>query len=378
MFFHDLKYGFKLSIRNKSQIFWSLIFAVILGTLFYASFGNVYEKELASSIDVVCYIDDENIKTAFDSTLTEVSINEDGDKLLNITYADSFEEAEELLDDNTGFLYSEDGELKVMLKDNGIYESVLVNVVREFHQKASIITEASTKADQETMQQIIGIMSETAENNIEKELTSASMDPYLIYFYNLLAMSCLFSSFAVLDITSRNQGNLSAVGARKCVSSANVVKTSIAELLAHVIVMYVLVVLSFVYLSMIGVKFGDKIPAILATLLVGVIMGTSFGFFIGSMKLQRSIKEGIATGVSLVFCFFSGLMIANIRPYIEEHCPIFDKINPASMICDSLYSLYVYDDYDRLYFNLISMGIVSVLFIAGGILVGRRKSYASL
>lgn len=378
MFIHDLKYGFLMAIRDKSQIFWSLIFTVILGTLFYVSFGNIYEKEVAHTIDVVCFFDDENIHKAFDENIAEVRINEDGDKLLNITYASDMEEAMNLLDDNRGLFYSENGELKVMLKDNGVYESMLAVIVRKFHQTQSVIENASANGGAEIIPEIVSILSDTTNNNADKKLTDGNMDPYLIYFYNLLAMSCLFSSFSVLDITSRNQGNLSFVGARKCMSSTNVIITSLAEIVAHVIVMYALTVLSFVYLTVIGVDFGHKIFAILLILLMGVILGTSLGFFIGSIKISSSLKQSLVTGISLALCFFSGLMIANIRPYIEENCPIFDKINPASMICDSFYALNVYDNYDRVMFNIISMLITSTILIAGGILIGRRKNYASL
>ena len=378
MFFHDFKYGLLMSIRNKSQIFWSLIFTVILGTLFFVSFGDIYEMELANSVEVVCYFEDETIKQAFDENIANITMNDEGEKLLDITYAQSMDEAMDLLDDNTGLFYSEDGELKVMLKDNGIYESVLVSVVREYHQTASVIKSVADKSDPQSIQSIIELLRKTSDNNTDKKLTSGNMDPYLIYFYNLIAMSCLFSSFSVIDITARNQGNLSPVGARKCMSSTNVAVTSLAELAAHVLTMFVLSFASFLYLIIIGVDFGDRIPEIALIILTGTVMGTAFGFFIGSMKVSTSIKEGLTTGISLAFCFFSGLMVSNIRPYIEEHCPVLNDINPAAMICDSLYSLNVYETNDRLYFNLVSMIIVSALFIAGGILIGRRKNYASL
>ena len=41
MFWHLYKYHFKASIRNKSAIFWSFAFPLILATLFYFGFGNL-------------------------------------------------------------------------------------------------------------------------------------------------------------------------------------------------------------------------------------------------------------------------------------------------------------------------------------------------
>lgn len=380
MFFHSFKYGILMSIRNKSQIFWSLLFTIILGTLFYSTFGNAYDMELNKSVKVACYFENEEIKNAFDMSVADAALNDDGDKLLDITYADNWAAAEELLLDGdvAGILYSQDDSLKLMVKDNGISESVLGVVVERFHQNSTIIKEAAMMGDEGLVGSIVALLGSDGSNNKERKLTDASMNPFLIYFYNLIAMSCLFSSFAVLDITSRNQGNLSAVGARKCVAKRSVVVSQVAELLAHVVVMFALSFASFLYLMMIGVDFGDKIGAITITILMGNIMGTAFGFFVGSFNLSAGIKDGLTVGISLIFCFFSGLMVADMRPLIEDKFPLFNDINPAAMICDSLYALNVYEGYDRLITNLASMMIVSVIFIAGGMLVGRRKSYASL
>lgn len=37
---HLLKYQFLQTIRSRSIMFWALAFPLILGTLFYVSFGN--------------------------------------------------------------------------------------------------------------------------------------------------------------------------------------------------------------------------------------------------------------------------------------------------------------------------------------------------
>lgn len=379
MFFHNFKYGLLMSVRNKTQIFWSLLFAMILGTLFYSTFGNAYSLEINRSVEVACYIQNEEIKNAFDKSVAGITRNEEGDLLLDISYADSMEDAEKLLEDGdvAGILYSDKDTLKLIVKSNGIDSSVLTTIVEQFHQNQIILNEIVQKEDDK----LIGAMAELfaeRDNNQEIKLADINMSPYLLYFYNLIAMSCLFASFSALEVASRNQGNLSVVGARKCVAKRNIFVGSIAELLAHVVVMTILTLLAFAYLLLLGVDFGDKLAAISLTIFVGTIMGSAFGFFIGSFNLSAGVKDGITVGVSLALCFFSGLMIADFRPMIEENCPILNDINPAAMICDSLYALNVYDTYNRFFANLISMLITSAIFVIGGILVGRRKSYASL
>lgn len=380
MLLHNFKYSFLLSVRNKAQIFWSLIFAVILGTLFYSTFGNAYEYDLIDTIKVVCCIEDKELDTAFRMSVEQMKIDDDK-KLLEVTYITSFEEAKEELtqDKYVGLFYSEKGELKLMVKNNGISESVLSSVVSGFHQNSQIVKAVAEKNEAALMDVILKLAEEGGNNNVERKLSDANMSPFLIYFYNLIAMSCMFASFAVLDVVERSQANLSAIGARKNLAENNVVACRLTELLAHVLVMFVLSTLSFVYLCIIGVDFGDKIPAIILTIFIGDIMGSALGFLIGSIpNLNSNAKNGICTGVSLALCFFSGLMIADLRAVIETNCPILNDINPAAMICDSLYALNVYDTYNRFFGNILSMLVVSVVFIVGGILLGGKKSYESL
>ena len=69
-----------------------------------------------------------------------------------------------------------------------------------------------------------------------------------------------------------------------------------------------------------------------------------------------------------------------IRPciIIQNNCPILNKINPATIITDSFYSLAIYESYDRFIFDIISLLIFVIIFIMAGFLMTRRKKYASL
>ena len=132
MFLHSFKYNFLTAIRDKNQIFWSLIFTILLGTLFYATFGNAYEKsDVVSNIQVCAYIEDAEIANNFSSIVANISLDEEGgEKLLSITYGNSLEDAKKLLDEDrmVGMFYSEDGELKLMVKVNGITDGILSSV----------------------------------------------------------------------------------------------------------------------------------------------------------------------------------------------------------------------------------------------------------
>ncbi len=380
MFWHNFKYTFLVTLRSKDQIFWSLLFTVILGTLFYATFGNAYAfDELQTNIPVAVYIEDEEVQENFSTIIEDISIVEDGGKLLDVTYVDSLEEGKELLSDDTvGVFYSEDGDLKLMVNGDGIQESILSTIVSNYHQIVTIMTDLADKGPEAQMAAMEKLSSEE-NNNEEISLGNVDMDVYSDYFFNLIAMSCLFASFSGVAFTIQNQANLSAIGARKNVSNTGGLVQIVAGLAAQWILLSLMTCIALVYLIIIGVRFGDEIPRIVFTIFVGNMVGLTSGFFVGSIgKLSVGAKEAISVAYSLISCFLSGLMILDMKMIVRMNCPIVSAINPAARLSDALYALKVYDNYDRFNENIIVLLIMSVIFTLGGFLLGRRKQYASI
>ncbi len=71
-------------------------------------------------------------------------------------------------------------------------------------------------------------------------------------------------------------------------------------------------------------------------------------------------------------------MIGNMRMYVEKFFPIYNHINPAALISDSLYALIVYPSHERYFINLLILIGLSAVFGIGGFVSVRRKKYASL
>ena len=199
MFWHNFKYNLLIILRDKAQIFWSFIFVIALGTLFQVTFGNAYSKsELVRDLDVAVYIEDENVSYIFDNFIANISISGDGEKLLNITYADSIDEAAGLLDDKKvrGVFYSEDNELKLMVRAAGlnqggmdIQDGILASVVTDYHQIFTVADAINKKTDINPLS-LIGLMSSNGDNNTEKVIADGKMDAFTEYFYNLIALVC--------------------------------------------------------------------------------------------------------------------------------------------------------------------------------------------
>lgn len=380
MFWHNVKYNMLAAIRDKAQLFWSFLFVALLGTFFYVTFGKAYYKsEIARDIPVAVYLEDEQIEAMFDSMIEGIEVD-DGSKMLEVTEAKSMEEAEDLLRDDkvVGIFYTENHDLKLMVRKEGIRASILTSVVSGYH-KVMTVTGAVVQTGNQNVEGVVVQLLDGTTNNKEIHITDSNMDVFTEYFYNLLAMACLFASFAGITITIRNQANLSDLGARKCISQTSSFVPTVAALFASCILLYLCELLAMGYLIILGVNFGTQIPQILLLVLIGTMTGLSLGFFIGNLgKISENSKQGLGVGVSLTLCFFSGLMVGDMKYIVEKNAPWFNRINPAALICDSFSALNVFEDHTQYWINIGSLCIISVVLTVGGILLGRRRKYASL
>lgn len=383
MFLHTYKYYFKQLSRNKAEIFWILVFPILLGTMFYFAFGNLFDKEEVFKAIPVAIVSDGSANADTFSKIADELAKDGDDQLLKITYADE-KKALSLLKDKsvTGVIYAGDTlSLSVLSKkgDYGIEESILKSFLDQYLVSQTAITEILT-AHPENHDAVTSILTKDINYNQEKNYSKGNMDIYVQYFYNLIAMVCLYGSISGMYTAIKSQANLSSIGARKNVSPTHKLLTIAAELSATVTVQFACILVTLFYLVFIlKVNFGGNPGLIILTTLVGSIVGVSFGFFIGSLStFSENIKNAILMSVSMLLCFFSGLMVGNMRAIVEQHFPIFNKINPAALLSDSFYSLNIYDTYERYTQNIITLLIISAILCVGGFLVVRRQKYASL
>ena len=82
--------------------------------------------------------------------------------------------------------------------------------------------------------------------------------------------------------------------------------------------------------------------------------------------------------ITMLCSFFSGLMVGGMKLLVQRYAPWFNRINPAALISDSLYSLAVYESHTRFFQCIGGLFIISALFILAGAAMVRRQRYASL
>lgn len=376
MFFHNFKYSLKNAFRQKEFLFWILAFPIILGTFFYVAFNSMYEKEsMFNKIPVAIVENTEN--TAFKEVIKELSSGEDA--MFDSKFTDSQTALDMLKTNDIIGIINVDSELSLTVSNDGIKQTIIKSFLDQYQIRESIITETVNNNPQ-NLQSVIDAMSQEINCNESLSLSNGNMDTYIQYFYNLIAMAAFFGSISGLYIAINNQGNLSAIAARKCISPTNKLTSITASLLASFVAQVICVSIGITYiLFILKVDMGDKIPMVYLSGAVGSLTGVTMGFFIGSFgRLNQNVKMAISMSVTMLSCFLSGLMLGNMKTVIEQNATIINKINPAALISDLFYCLNIYDDYKRYTEKFVTLLILSVIFTIGGFLLTRRKKYASL
>ncbi|MDF2870610.1 MAG: hypothetical protein K0R05_2185 [Anaerocolumna sp.] len=380
MFFHLLKYKLKALFREKDLLGWIFAFPLVLGTFFYLSFGTIMQSgDYDFSPVPIVYVTESGADETFEGILEELG-EESENQLFQITKTDMVS-GKELLKagEVDGIIVSVSQNISVIVSGKGLNQTILKSFLETYLKHKSVIEEiGSTHPDK--MEAAINILSEDTSFNKEISYSNTKMDNLSQYFFALIAMTCMYGSVIGRRCVEDIQGNLSALGARREVSPAHKLTVIVADFCGSVLVDFSSVVLLIGYLTMVlKIDFGDRVPQIVLTAFAGSVIGVAMGTFIGSIVgISMNIKDALVSVISLVLSFLSGLMINNMKDIVEHTVPFVNRINPAALITDCLYSLNMYDNFERFYTNIAIMGVIAVLFIFGSYMQLRRNRYASI
>lgn len=371
---NSFKYQLKILVNEKSMIFWTFIFPIILATLFNLAFSNLNKSMEFKVVDVaiVEVVEDNNFKSYIDG-ITQDTEN----KLLNVSYTNE-EEAKQLLDDKkiSGY-YLVNDKIELVVNANGISQSILKAVSDKYYQTYNVITNISKENNKVSINEIISNVS--FDTNNFSYANSSEVDFTVIYFYSLIGMSCLYACFWGLKVVTMNEANLSYQGARINISPTSKLKNLSMGMFISFITHYINMLLLFAYLVFVlNINFGSQTNSILLVMALGTFVGISLGSLVGNaFKISENAKISILVSITMALSFLSGMMIIDIKYLIQENVPFLAYINPVSLITDSLYALY-YSNADRFDFNVICLIIVGVVISVISFIMMRGKKYDSI
>lgn len=378
MFKHIFLYRIKSLLRQRTLVFWTLVFPLALATFFSIALTNIKTIDAFSPIEVAV-IEGEALdnQPEFLQTLQQLSTGED--RLINLTVCDETEAIQKLGDYEISGYIIPSVPYELVVSRTGINQSILKNFLDQYSQNSAAIS-AILANEPEALPKLLDALALPQNNIITGSVSEKSTDPTLVYYYALIAMSCLYGSMYGLEEVNRVQANLSAQAARLNIAPVHKLKVFAAGMLAAIVIHFagLLVLLGYMNFAL-GVSFGANTVYVVMVLLVGSILGISMGSLISAVvKKSEGVKIAVVLVVSMAGAFFSGMMIGDVKYYIAQKLPVLGYLNPASLLSDALYALYFYDTHMRFYLNLAGMSFYALFFCAMTYLIIRGRKYASL
>lgn len=371
---HLIKYCFLTILREKYTVFWSILFPILLGTLFYVSFGSS-DTEIETIDVAVVETDNSEMSKNFMDFLE--MMEEDESELIAVQKL-SKEEADKKLEDLeiTGLFYAcEEPELVVTA--NNISSSILKSLLDTFNRQAQMYKDIATEKPQKLKEAAQSAYLEFAS---EATLTGKKVDGMVQYFYSLIGMACMFGSFIGYLVSVQLQANVSSIGLRRAISATSKLKQFIAGTITSVSVQYASLAILLLYLQYaLKIDLSGNIFKLIGICITGGFIGVSIGMFTGTLsKLPEGARIGILVAEGLLLSFLSGLMIGGIKGLIEDKFPLLNRINPAAVITDAIYSITIYDDPGRYTLNIVTLIIMSLIMGVITFIITRRECYDSI
>lgn len=388
MFFHCFKYTLKTLIKNKTLIFWTFAFPIILATLFNMAFANIETNEQLKLINLA--IVDKNLENnqSYIEAINTLSDKNNNDRLFKTQYV-SLNKAKQLLEKNeiSGYLVFENNDVQLNINANGTNESIIKNVIDQISQNAQItqtlINNKLSNTPNINYQELTTHIKTTIENNQDvkiKDISNQNLSYTMIEFYSLIAMTCMYGSILTMASINQNLANMSNNGKRITVSPIHKSKIILSSLLSSYLVQILGIVLLFAYsIFILKINFESNLALTIILTLLGCLAGLSFGLMIATLlKTSENTKIGVIIAFVMLGSFFAGMTGITMKYVIDKNIPFINWLNPINMICDGLYALYYYDTLGRYWFNIISLIIFVVITLLIALYSLRRQKYDSI
>lgn len=384
MILHKFKYTFKILLKDRMLVFWTFVFPLLLGTFFMMAFADVEKGEVLDIIDIAI-VDNKEYQShdSYVQVFDELENQDNKDRLFDIVYVDQAK-AKELLQQKkiSGYVMIENGQPSVTVISNGINETILKQVVDEIESQNALV---KTIADPQRLSQYqfdFDKLYQEINSLLNQEVTFHDRTRHhlsytMIEFYSLIAMSCLYGGLFVKKVLFNELANVSSLGKRNSIAPMSKLKMICGSLMASYLLQLIGLLLLYLYtIFVLNVDYGSHFGMIILLSMAGSLAGLALGVGVSCLcQKSENTKMVIMLAITMAGSFLSGMMGITMKYIVDSQYPIINKINPVSMITDGLYTLYYYDNFNRFYFDVLSLLVFSAIIIVISVLKMRRVKY---
>lgn len=392
-----IRYTLASLVRLPEIIIWSLVFPIVLMSVFSMMFGPIDEMANLDPIRIaVVEPEDSPEGEAFDAFIDATSTGDE--RLFSVVRTASAEEAERVVEDTSGDddrmvayvqLQGSIPEVHVAgdLSSQGMELSkaqIVSTVMDEYASKSALLRDMIARdpamlADPAALQSAL----EGVDATTQVDVTHNQPKESVRYYFALLGMAALFGGGVSLLASQRMRPNLSALGARRAIGGLSHGKAVIATFIACWIINFACLAIAYAVMRFaIGIDFGGRDAECLAVTAAASLTAMSLGCAISAIpKVPENGKSGMLTGIVCFASMFAGLYgqpTMQLADAIAASAPWTTWINPAAQIAQAFYSVMYYDSLGPLLTHIAALLVMSAVLLGLSVRSLRRQRYASL
>ena len=380
------KYSIIKMFRSIGGLFWMFVFPLVLMTAMHFAFDSIYNYQ--NSIDpmkTILITEGQGVyQEGFEDLIESLSEEGSEDQLFILEEADSLEDAKAKLAGEEAeiiFVVS-DGDVEVYLQENHSITSAAVagSIADTYKQRYQLIADAWEQDPAFAMELVNNAVENVTYTVSVEDAFGAEPNPYNWYFLSTLVMGILFMAMMGINMVGDLRADVSAVAMRYSVSPARKGQMVVTAFAARVIPGLVIVAIQLMVMKYVfGIYLGNDYLKLALFVVSAVMFSISFGVICGlCFKGDVHQRGNKATSLIMISVFLSGEMISQLPGLFEKYFPIFNKINPATVLNMALFKLTIGNSAEGFFMNIAEIIGLTVVFLAIGIAVLRREKYASV
>ena len=279
MFVRLFIYRLKVLLRNRSLLFWTFAFPIVLGLLFNLAFGNLDDILALETSTVGIVATDQSKADQFETVLKQVK-NED-EVVFKGKELSKKEAKAQLSDDKiSGYFEIDAQKIELFVSKSGTQQTVLKELLNQYLQNTDKVENlmASGAVQPQAIEQAL-----EQKNFVQDGNGTGNFNLKSFYFFTLVGMTVMYGFMWGLRNANDQQANQSPEGMRLCLIPRNKLLVSFTNMLASffLFVAQVILILMF-YRFVYQVEFGDHWNYILLVCGLGAFTAISFVKLIGN------------------------------------------------------------------------------------------------
>lgn len=343
----QLKYMAKIAYNDKITFFWVFFFPFLLATCFFFAFGNINSDNISK------------INIGLDSK-SKMGIIYSNIPIFNIKNVKPEDAEKELKNKDIELFIDKDG--KILTNSQSTDLSIASEVISEIN---------GIKATAPAPEKLMEVMSKPQITTGEE-----SSNPSFIAFISLVSLNAIYGCYSCV-------GFLDSLFNKSKNAGARIINTPISNKRLFSQAFIVTSVCSFFSLNLL-IIFIDKVLKMniftagliknLPINIIGIFFGLSLGLFIsGVIKGEGNKKINILTTLLNFLSFTSGLLGPQVRSFVSNIAPFYNKINPCSIISQMYIDVNQLGIYHSVYKGSMILLVMSAFFIIVGNITLRRQ-----